>query len=78
MEGKPEHVRNAQRANDTEALRAMGAKGGVHAGLLNADRRNKEMEDMEKFMAAQGQIYQMNEEGDILPPDPSVTPPTKH
>lgn len=78
MEGKPEQVRDAQRENNSEALAAMGAKGGIHAGLLNADRKNKATEDMEKFMAAQGQIYQMNEEGDILPPDPSITPPTKH
>lgn len=77
MEGKPERVRDAQRANNAEALATMGARGGINAGLLNADRKNRTKEDMDKFMAAQAQIYTVSGEGDILPPDSSSTPPTK-
>jgi len=77
MEGKPREVSDAQRNQDSEALAAMGAKGGIHAGLFNADRKNRAKEDLERFMAAQGQIYQMNDEGDVLPPDPTA-PQTKH
>ena len=78
MEGKPKEVSDAQREQKTKALSAMGTKGGINAGLLNADRRNQTKEDMERYMAAQAQIYTMNDEGDILPPDSSSTPPTKH
>lgn len=71
---KPEDVRKAQLQGKTEALRAMGAKGGINAGLLNADRKQQQEKDLDTFLMRQGQIYQVNDEGDILPPDPK----TKH
>ena len=75
MEGE---IKRKRIQGDSEALRAMGTRGGINAGLMNADRRNQTKDDMDKFMAAQAQIYTMNDEGDILPPDSSSTPPTKH
>lgn len=78
MEGKPEQVRNAQRKEDSEALRAMGAKGGIHAGIMNADRKARTQEDLDAFMARQEQIFQINDEGDVLPPDPEIIDSFKH
>lgn len=71
MERKPEAVREAQRKTDAEALAHMGARGGIHAGLMNADRKSKQEQDLDAFMARQEQIYRIDE-GDVLPPDPKI------
>lgn len=69
MERIPPEVRDAQKAGDNEALRAMGAKGGFIAGALSADRRSQKEEDLAAFMDAQAQIYRISEDGDIVPPE---------
>jgi hypothetical protein len=72
MERKPEQVSDAQKRNDPEALSAMGTKGGIHAGLMNADRKQQKEKDLNAFFEKQAEIYQVNDEGDVLPPE------TKH
>ena len=56
----------------------MGAKGGIHAGLMNADRKEQKEKDLEAFLAKQEQIYKINDEGDVLPPDPKDIDSFKH
>lgn len=73
MEGKPEQVRTAQCKEDSQTLAAMGMKGGIHAGLMNKDRKSEREKDLETFMAQQEQIYHVDDEGDVLPPDPKIT-----
>lgn len=79
MEGIPEKVTEAQRKSDSEALARMGAKGGIHAGLMNTDRKSKREKDLEVFMAQQEQIhYHISDEGDVLPPDPKIVDKFEH
>lgn len=78
MEGKPENVRDAQLDANYEALAHMGAKGGIRAGLLSADRKSKREKDLDSFMAQQEQIYRVDEEGDVLPPDPKIVDTSEH
>jgi hypothetical protein len=70
MEGKPGDVRDAQKRGDSDALTAMGTKGGIHAGLMNADRKNQKDKDLDAFLAKQNAIFHINDEGDVLPPNP--------
>lgn len=50
----------------------MGAKGGIRSGLLNVDRKSKQEKDLDSFMASQVKLYHVNDEGDVLPPDPHI------
>jgi hypothetical protein len=78
MEGRPEHVRKAQVTGDAEALSHMGARGGINAGLLKADRRQQQEKDLQAHLAQQEQLYHISDEGDILPPDPEIEGTFKH
>lgn len=71
-------VRKALEQGDVEAHKKMSSKGGINASLLNADRKNQQEKDLDAFLARQQEIYQMNDEGDILPPDPKEPDTFKH
>ncbi|HCR52082.1 TPA: hypothetical protein DIV48_00350 [Candidatus Kaiserbacteria bacterium] len=68
MERKPEKVRQAQLADDTEKLSKMGAEGGIRAGLRRAYKKTLEKEEFSQ----REKLYHVNEEGDVLPPDPNI------
>jgi hypothetical protein len=69
---KPEQVQDAQISQDREALAAMGRKGGINAAIMNADRKAQKEKDLNTFLENQAKIYRVNEEGDVLPPDPGT------
>ena len=65
---KPEKVRRAQLAGDSEALSRMGRTGGRHADILNKLHKKDRQGIAEEIVREQAKLYTISPDGDVLPP----------
>ncbi len=65
---KPEKVKRAQLAGDSEALSRMGRTGGRHADILNKLHKKDRKEIADEIVREQAKLYTLSQEGDVLPP----------
>ncbi len=69
---KPEKVRRAQLAGDSEALSRMGSKGRKHGAILQKLHKKDREGVVDEIVREQAKLYTVSPEGDVLPPDPEV------
>ena len=65
---KPEKVRRAQLAGDSEALSRMGRVGREHGTILQNLHKKDRKEIADEIVGEQAKLYTLSQEGDVLPP----------